>query len=481
MTDVAARESVRASTLSRVLEHIALVLIGVAGPLVTTLRSPIYNSADEAAHVDYAFQLWHGAFPVFEAGLALQNTVGVHPQVQWTSQHPPLFYLLLSPVVGPLADAGHVNAAGMAARLVVVALSLGLIYASRWVAGLLIPGTPAVRLGAPLVIGVSAWFPVLGGVVYNDIFALLMTLLALGSLLAIVRRPDRARWGIAFGLACAAGSLARFTFLPVAFALCLGLVVIAVIDRRVRRLGLAAAVGAAGAMAVASGWFYLRNLELTGSVTGTHLPWFIEQGLRSPRPTLEVVSDLGWWMRMLDQFGPVASGQAAASVAPWLVVGLFLLPAIAGVVLYVVRVRRTSSRRAVDLVLGALVVAIVGGLVVMEIQHYAQGGGANVRYFFVLVVLLAPFIAMALVLPARWAPLLIVWIAVRLVVVSVDLADVLGRPLQWTWRPEADSALVFPLPTLAAYGGMLVGVVLATALIVRMRRPRSDMEGWTTG
>ncbi|WP_309069367.1 hypothetical protein, partial [Microbacterium sp.] len=169
------------------LEHAALVLLGLGGPFAYAMASPIYSSGDEAAHVDYALQVWHGRLPVFEDGLELQNTVGVHPPVQWTAHHPPLLYLLLAPFVGPLADAGNIEGAGMAGRFVMVALSVALLYTVRAIGRLMVPQVAGIGLASALVVGLSVWFVRLGGSVYTDTLAALVSALAFYGLLRLAR------------------------------------------------------------------------------------------------------------------------------------------------------------------------------------------------------------------------------------------------------------------------------------------------------
>lgn len=94
--------------------------------------SPLNGSADEPAHVDYAYQLWHGDFPVFEDGLVLVPEGQPSPPVQFVGQHPPLYYLLLAPVVGPLVDAGHPQAAVLSARGVSLLIAIACLLALAW-------------------------------------------------------------------------------------------------------------------------------------------------------------------------------------------------------------------------------------------------------------------------------------------------------------------------------------------------------------
>ena len=55
-------------------------------------------------------------------------------------------------------------------------------------------------------------------------------------------------------------------------------------------------------MLAASGWFYLRNLRLTGNLTGSHYDWATENQGREIRTLAEVLADPITWGRLPDLF-----------------------------------------------------------------------------------------------------------------------------------------------------------------------------------
>jgi hypothetical protein len=464
----------------RVLEHVALVLLGVGGPLAYLFASPIYSSGDEAAHVDYALQVWHGHLPVFEQGLALQNTVGVHPPVQWTSHHPPLVYLLLAPVVGPLVDAGHVDGAGMAARAVMVLLSVALLYAVRAVGHQLLPSVRGAGLTSAVVVGLSVWFVRLGGSVYTDTPAALVSALAFLALLRLALGGARRRDAALFVAACAACGLTRFSLLPVVALFALALVVVGHLSGRrgpgpvpgSRAPGAlgpgrlrptsawATALGAGAAVVATSGWFYLRNRALTGNFSGSHPEWAAEHTPRVARPVLDVAVEPGFWTTMTQQMSLGSYPRLPRAIEPALPWTLLLaaLPLVVGLALAVVRIVRGRERRAVQLVLLATVLAACGGVACMQVAHAAGGGSAFARYFFAMVPFLAPFMALAL-LRLHGTPL-VLWALARVTLLGLELELTLQRQLR---GPQAD---LYPVPTWWAYGIVIAGLVLALALVV---------------
>jgi hypothetical protein len=449
----------------RVLEHAAIVLLGIGGPLAYLLASPVYSSGDEAAHVDYALRVWHGELPVFEQGLELQNATGVHPPVQWTSHHPPLVYLLLAPVVGPLVDAGDVNGAGLAARAVMVLLSVALLYAVRAVGTRLLPGVRGAGMASVVVVGLSVWFVRLGGSVYTDTPAALVSALAFVGLLRLAQGEQRRRDVALFVAACAACGLTRFSLLPVVALFALALVVVGHLPGPLRpRVAWATAVGAGVAVVATSAWFYLRNRALTGNLSGSHPEWAAEHTRRVARPVTDVAVDPAFWTTMTQQMSLGTYPRlprALEPALPWTLL-LLVLPLVVGLVLAVVRIVRGREQRAVRLVLLGTVLAACGGIACMQVVHAAGGGSAFARYFFAMMPFLAPFLALPL-LWLRGVPL-VLWGVARVTLLSLEIELTMLRQFR---EPQAE---IYPVPTWWAYGLTVAGLLLALALVVAWPR-----------
>jgi len=467
--------------LRTVFEHIAMVLLGIGGPFAYAMASPVYSSGDEAAHVDYALQVWHGHLPVFEDGLELDNTVGARPPVQWTSHHPPLLYLLIAPVVGPLVDAGAVNDAGMGARMVVVALSIALLYAVRALARALMPTVAGVGLASAMVVGLSVWFIRLGGSVYTDTLSALVSALAFLSLVRLARSAFATRDIVLFAVACAACGLTRFSLLPVVALFCVAAVLIGHVDGSPRaRRGWIAAAAAAASVAASSLWFYARNIALTGNPSGGHPEWAAAHTSRVARPMLDVASDPAFWTTMTQQFSTGTYRQlphALESSWPWTIV-LLIVPTALGVVMHVVDIMRSREHRAARAILVGSLLCACGGIAVMQIMHTAGGGSAFARYFFAMLPFLAPFLVRPLL--TWWAVPLMVWTIARCTLMWLEFEATLAREL----RPP--QAPIYPVPTwwgvVVAFAGALAALVIVVASRRRpvTVRPGARHDGYDT-
>ncbi|MFT4050899.1 MAG: hypothetical protein QM677_01465 [Microbacterium sp.] len=450
-------------------EHLALVALGIGGPFAYAMASPIYSSADEAAHVDYALRVWGGSLPVFEDALQLQISVGATPPVQWTSQHPPLLYVLLAPVVGPLVGAGHPLLAGMAARGVVVLLSLGLVYAVRAAALALAPARKDSALAAAAVIALSLWFIRLGGSVYNDMLAALMVALCFAFAARLVRGSARRRDVLLFVAAASGCALSRLSAIPLAlsFAVAVGVGAFLLAGRS-RRLALAAAVGAPLLMVLTSGWFYLRNYVLTGTIAGGNTEWAIAELGRQRRPFWDVAFDAEFWSTMTGQFATPSIGSTAYLVCN---LALMLAPAIAGLVLYLRSGDDAGAARGPRILLVVTFLAACGGVGVMQVLYTAGAGAANSRYFFVVIPLVAVFVATALVPQRGTAWLLLVWLVVRVPLVASELVVTLGREFTVPQAP------ISPVLAWCGYGILALGAAATAVLVaperVRVRLPRA--------
>ena len=451
------------------------VLAAILASLVQALLSPPLHTGDETAHLDYAYQVWTGHLPVFEDGLVLAPEAGSVPPVQWAAQHPPLYYLVLAPVVGPLVEGGHVFAAVYAARGLNVLGAGLLVLVAAWAARRAFPASPLLAPVTALVVGTTAWVARVGGSGYNDVFAALLTTWLLGLAAGAVR--SGLTWPRAAGLV-------------VVSALCLGtrlhtMVMVGVLVAAVlagvllRTAGLpgvrgatargdavrAAAVvlGVPAAVAATSGWFYLRNVALTGSVTGGHPDWAAENLDRVVRPVPEVLADAGVWTRLLAVFGHDRLPDAA--VVLLLLVVPATLAAVAGV--RTARNTRLPAAGRADVLLLVTGGTAVAATLAMQLVYTAGGGSPHPRYLLPVIGILAMLVAQGLVSTHRrlpWAAGL--WCAVPLIDQAIWIAVSAPRYA----GPWPGGSLSAP-GGWVAWGFACVAVAVAVAYLSAGRRP----------
>lgn len=446
---------------------LALLVVGSAGPLAYALGQPAYSTGDEMAHVDYAYQIWTGRLPEFFEGLMLQTDVGYRPDLQWVSQHPPLFYALLAPVVGPLVSAGHPVVAVMMARGFLIVMAALSVLAVRWMVRGAFPGRADIASAAALIFALSSWFPRQGGSVYNDLPAVLAGTVAMGFLFRAVRAPDSRRLVVGFALALAAASLVRFSMLPIAAGLISALVVHRVVVIRQHRQALTEAAGTVVAIAVASGWWWIRQRSITGNFAGSQADFWINERGWSPLGFREVVTS-DFWLQMLQQF---FSTYFMRPSEPWVIpavlgiVALLLAPAGLGLsALIVDRWRgRAGDTGGADVIVLLTLMGVIGVVVGTQIGYSMSSGSALPRYFFAFTPSIAAVMAYGF-FRWRWAALaFLVWVAVRLVGVALEVNSTLNRPLR---AVEAD---LYPFLSWLACAAVVFGAMVAVVMLVRGR------------
>lgn len=411
---------------------------------------------DEMAHFDYAYQLWHGRLPVFENGLAVDPPWGTHPPVQWTSHHPPLFYLLTAPVVGPLVDEGRYLAAGYAARAVSAVISAGLTAAIMWVGREVAPRRPALWLTAGTVAAVNPPVVIFGGSVYNDNLMVAFSALLMAVTVRMLRvRPTVMGLGL-FGLFTAGALWTRASaLLPIGLCgLALGL---AWLLRRPPAWRALAGLAGTSLVAVASiAWFYLHNWRLTGSLVGARAGEdlaFLRH--RVERPFHEVILDPAVWRGWHQAWGyDVVSPLWAAG----LLVGVPLL--VAGVV----TVRRLlRTRKPYEFWTVFILVGLVVGIIVVQADYTAHRGGTSWRYMKPQLPAIALGVAWTLTASRRLSRVLVpAWPLAAVVLLTAGCIEHLIKP------NAPSSAPVFPVATVGALALGLAAVLLALDAILRL-------------
>ncbi len=431
------------------------------------LLIPLFGSADEANHLDYAYQLWHGRWPDFFEGPVIPGAGPKSPlSVQAVSQHPPLFYLLMAPLAGPLTDTAGVLTAGMAGRALNVLLGAAAVALVGCAARSAFPGNALLGPAATLIAALCCSMLGVAGAVYNDTLATALMAACIAVACRFIRSgPSSRRWFL-LTAACCAALLTRLS-LMVVVAVCLtavaaeGMVRGANRDRWGRWTGLAKAIAIGVLVLLSCGWFYLRNLRLTGTITGGHPDWAAEH-LNAVRVSMgELASQPETWRRLLSLFVPVPA-QGGIGL---LVIGVPALGGLLAVAVAVVRRRATWTDAAVT----GLLAVEAALILVMQLKYSAGGGGLHPRYLLPALVALAVLMGTGLTRPRPLAGILtgawfVAWAA-------------LFVPWWWQQGQQATNAgggfITWPMAASTLLGAALaiwVGAVIGIG-VLGMRRP----------
>jgi hypothetical protein len=420
----------------------------------------LLNTADESGHFDYAFQVWHGRLPVFEDGLAVKPPFASIPPVQWTAQHPPLYYLWEAPFIGPFVDANRDAVAAYAGRAASALIACAVVVSVMWAARAIAPGRRTFWLAAGTAAAVIPPVVAVGGTIFNDNLLVCLTALAIGVTARILREGITTRRLVALA-AVGSGLLLTRASGAVIFGICGATLGVVTLLRSPRHWRQVAGLVAAGLVPLlASGWFYARNERLTGNVLGGHFGYLKH---RVSRPFDVVAVDPEVWRQWHVIYG---YDQANTAVMASLLVGLPLLVAL------VSAVRRLSRRPRPrgSVALGVVLVAIPLVTVVMQLQYISVSGGASWRYLMPMVPVICLAVAASVTLVPRLRPyLLCLWVAAAVIPLTAWVGDNLVHP------DRHSTGSILPVPACIALGLGVAAVVVALvaqALISETSVPR---------
>jgi hypothetical protein len=206
--------------------------------------------------------------------------------------------------------------------------------------------------------------------------------------------------------------------------------------------------------AAASGLFYLRNVHLTGNLLGAQFGYL---PARVPRPIADVAVDPDVWRQWHAIYG------YGSGVIPITLV-LVALPLAVGTFLGARHLLR--GRAAADWYVALMISGLVLGIVVMQLQYVATGGGAAWRYLLPTVPVLSLAIAVT-ASAAKRARVLVLscWLCVALIPLAMAIHRSLAAPYGRLQLPltGVDPASTGPVHGAAAWVCLALG--LASTLV----------------
>ena len=374
-------------------------------------------------------------------------------------QHPPLFYLLLAPFVGPLAAADHVLAAGFAGRAVNVVITVGLVAAVMWASSALAPSRPQVWLASGTVAALYPLVLQVGGAVYNDNLSAAWAALLVGLTARMMRSGATVRRLVLFGLVAAAALWTRSAGVVV-IAVCATTLGAALLVSQPRRWRNAAGVVIAVAGAVgSSAWFYLRNQRLTGNLLGGHFGYLPH---RVKRPLPEVATRVEVWDQLLMIHG---YGWVDRHLATAVLVGVPVVVAAAIGVRHVLLSRRVVP----ELTLAVLLSGLTGAVLLTQLMYVSAGGGASERYLAPLTVVVAFAVGCGLTAMRPLGPVLLgLWAALEFGPLAAHVVASLH------WVSLYSSAPLLPVPSVVAI--VVAGSAIVVSLVVQIAMAAGDVH-----
>lgn len=370
---------------------IGVMIAMVFGVAIFATAVPWRGTTDAPQHLDYAWQVSHGKLPEFWKGT--KAPLGrPKAKIQFVSHHPPLYYVLLAPIVGPLLDNGHWTIATAVARCVGIIIGMLCVLAMAW-GGWLVGGTRrALFAVATPAIGSSLLAFYVMGDIMNDGLLLLFATLALVFSILVIKNGMRNWYTALLAIICLGGMATKASFigtLPVVFvALLVGALLHNTQTKIWQRIlpAVKSVVIIVIVIAIGIGWFYARNYQLSGSPFRNRPVGSAQKVFKSPEPVIyETLPDVltagdTWSMLTTGLYGrpwqilPRVGGQAINFWPSVLVICAVTYGAVA---------QAWQSRRKLTYIMWIVIGLMILQFVITYGQQilYSVGyGGVNRRY-----------------------------------------------------------------------------------------------------
>ncbi len=251
---------------------VIFMFVGTAGVLSASLPEDI-NSGDTRAHVDYIWRVYNGQVPRLDDGITYKpfNLSGSR-RIQPQANHPPLFYAINAPFVGPLLKKGDwQNAIGLA-RAINIFIGVLCVLALAW-AGWLYGGKRGELFAVAVpALGVMLYrFSALNIVYGPDYLLVLLTTLTFVGMYKVIKHGLKTKYIAWLGVLAVLGMSTKVGYLPVLAAAFIAIGLAALLhspeDRRRQMMRAVLYTGIiAAAVAFAVGWFYyIRNYQTSGT------------------------------------------------------------------------------------------------------------------------------------------------------------------------------------------------------------------------
>ncbi|MCA9699320.1 MAG: glycosyltransferase family 39 protein [Myxococcales bacterium] len=414
-----------------------LIFVGLG--LAQALATPPLGSIDERVHFSYALEVRDGNLPEIETPVR-EEIVGLSPKKSrntiWVSNHPPLFYAAQALAIGEVESEEDLPEAFFRGRLLsIVFTTVGLCFAYLCLRELFGPRSPLPALVIALVATVPHFTHIMS-LIHNDTLAFLTGTAALYyAIILLTRGLDAGRY---LGLLLAtSGALAcRISGLLVVVAGLTALVIACFRDVSggwARKLGLCAlaVAGVVLALALSSGWFYLRNIELYGDLSGAAV--LFEKFDREPHGSVITTLNQRWiWHSLAKQLGYRYSMVGLIRPRARVLLNALYIAALAGFVVDAVSRLRARERADFELqrlwaalwtpaVLSVLMLAAVFVLNLVSIFAFRSAGGyPHARYLLPYLWILVVLFAIGLVRFGKWLPVFALVLTVVLQLLSLD-------------------------------------------------------------
>lgn len=385
--------------------HILIGLAGItlsflAGTVLFMSTIPWLGLSDTSLHLDYSWQVSKGQLPDFYEGAEAPLPVD-QPPVHFVSQHPPLYHLIISPFVGNLIDQGHWQKAAAAASIVTIFIGLICVYVFSW-AGWVYGKTrrKEFAIAVPAVLASLTPFIIVSSMIFNDVLALLFSSIGLILVAIIIRNGINVRYALMLSAVALLGMASRASFISVLIIILAAIPLAVFLNSKngikyKLKLSVLYNLLVLGVIGLGIGWFYKRNIQLSGNWTQSAPGDWPATILGRHYKTLEEVIASKNFLLLIPTglYGPPSIGKA------------LIFPHIASIVVFMFSIFTATYQAFKNKVLGqldrrdkviySLLLLHVGLIIGQQITHAVGYGGLSMRYLLPIWIPLGLTIAYA--------------------------------------------------------------------------------------
>ena len=369
---------------------VILMYVGSSG--IVSVTKPWTIRGDTMQHLDYTWRLYHGDIPRFEDRITYEPFVEFtgRQKPQQASVHPPLFYIIHAPFVGPLLDEGKWHQAIAVGRAVNVFIGVLCVVALAWGGWVFGKSRRAMFAVAVPALSVLMYRFVRLNVDYAlDVLLVLFSTITLILVYKILQNGLKKEYLLAVSIISVLGMSTKAPYVVFLLVSLLGIVIAAFIHgkgSRYRKLFRGAIISTAIFLVViiSIGWFYyLRNYKSTGSLFSS-LPADYTGG-RVVQSFGEVITSTRLWSLFYGLYSNIAT------------ISIALTSFVAAGFLTMKRSALTNLAKDKPLFWALVLLGLsVIGIFATQVEHAVGIGSINFRYMLPALLPIGLFLAYGL-------------------------------------------------------------------------------------
>jgi hypothetical protein len=366
---------------------VILMYVGVAG--IVSAVTPWANLSDTKYHIDYIYRLRQGEIPKFSEGIQYPPLKTIS-KFHLAASHPPFFYMLHAPFLGPLLDGGHWKQAialGRAINIILGVLCIIALAVAGWMIGG--AGRNVMAVAVPAIGALLYRFTTLNVVFGNDVLVVLLATIAFILMYQLLKKGPDYKYLLGLCLVLILGMATRAPFIVIAIVGPMSVVLASAMHfkgsvKRGIMFGVGKAMIIASLVALVVGWFYYRNYEASGS-------WFKSSpdsfsGRRVYKSLREVITGPKLW----------ALFYAHSSNLPFLATAITSFGAAGYLTMTGGNIKKFIVQHKALVILFSLMLIAVAGVLFTQIRLAVGYGSINFRYLLPVLLPISLFIAYGL-------------------------------------------------------------------------------------